>query len=109
MLKTFGGVKIFGSQIILSQNYQFKIAITHKNINIYVENPFFLKGKTTGQTPNNFTITKSIIIILVYVSRLKKNLSYFSLLTHTHTNYLSQRQQHFALPFLYSSPCTTLS
>ena len=41
----------------------------------------------------------------MYVSRLKKNLSCFSLLSHTHThththtqtNYLFQRQQHFAL------------
>ena len=37
-------------------------------------------------------------MILVYVSRLKKKiLSYFSLLSHTHTNYLSQKRQHFAL------------
>ena len=61
------------------------------------------REKTTGQIPNNFTIIKSITIILVYVSRLKKNLSYFSLLshththTHTHTNYLFQRQWHFTL------------
>ena len=48
-----------------------------------MENPFSLKGKTIGQTPNNFTIIKSIIIILVYVSWLRKNLSYFSLLSHT--------------------------
>ena len=71
------------SQIILSKNYQFKIAITHKNTNIYMENRFFLKGKTMGQTPNNFTIIKSITIILVYVSRLKKKISYFSLLSYT--------------------------
>ena len=60
----------------------------HKNTNIYVENPFSLKGKITGQIPNNFTIIKSITIILVYVSWLKKNLSYFSFLTHTHTHTL---------------------
>ena len=41
------------------------------------------------QTSNNFTIIKSITIILVYVSRLKKNLSYFSLLSHTHTLIIS--------------------
>ena len=58
----------------------------HKNTNIYVENPFFLKGKTTRQTSNNFTIIRSITIIRVYVSRLKKNFSYFSLLSHTHTH-----------------------
>ena len=49
-----------------------------------MENPFSLKGKTTGQTPNNITIIKSIGISLVYVSRLKKNLflSFFFLLSH---------------------------
>ena len=36
-----------------------------------------------GQTLNNFTIIKSITIILVYVSGLKKNLCCFSLLLHT--------------------------
>ena len=40
-----------------------------------------------GQTPNNSTIIKSITIIIVYVSQLKKNLFCFSLLSHTH--YLS--------------------
>ena len=59
------------------------------------EKPFLLEGKTMRQTPNNFTIIKSITISLVYVSRLKKNLSFF--VTLTHTNYLSQRQQHFTL------------
>ena len=68
-----------------------------------------------GQTLNRFTIIKSITIILMYVPQLKKNLSYFSLLTHTHThththtNYLSQRQQHFTLSFLFSSAHTTFS
>ena len=51
---------------------------------IYVKNIFSLKGKTMGETHNQFTIIKSITIILVYVSRLKKNLSYFFfLLLHT--------------------------
>ena len=55
-----------------------------------MENHFSLKGKTTKQTSNNFTIIKSITIILIYVSRLKKkNLLFFSALTHT--NYLSQK------------------
>ena len=76
-----------------------------------MENPFSLKGKTTGQTPNNITIIKSIGISLVYVSRLKKNLSlslslFFAL---THTNYLSQRWQHFAFSSIFSSPRTSLS
>ena len=73
-----------------------------------MENPFSLKGKTRRQTPNNFTMIKSVTIILVYVSRLKKNLSYF-LCSLTRTNYLFQMRQHFALSFLFSSPCTTLS
>ena len=55
-----------------------------------MENPFSLKGKTTGQISNNFTIIKSITIILVYASRLKKKkiLSYFSLLQHTQIIFL---------------------
>ena len=31
-----------------------QITITHKNTNIYMENPFSLKGKIMGQTPNQF-------------------------------------------------------
>ena len=82
---------IVGSQIILS------IILVMQNNNhtqehkIYVENPFSLKGNTTGQISNQFTIIKSITIIFVYISKLKKNLSYFFLLSHTHTNYLFQR------------------
>ena len=49
----------------------------------------------------------------MYVLRLKKNLSCFSLLSfslsHTHTNYLFQRRQHFTLSFLFSSPRTAFS
>ena len=45
-----------GSQKYYYKNYQFKIAITHKNTNIYIENPFSLKEKITGQTLNQFTI-----------------------------------------------------
>ena len=55
-----------------------------------MENPLVFKGKTIRQTQNNLTIIKSIIIILVYGSWLKKNLSCFSLLnTHTHTLIIS--------------------
>ena len=98
---------IVGSQIILS------IILVMQNNNhiqehkIYVENPFSLKGNTTGQISNQFTIIKSITIIFVYISKLKKNLSYFSLLSHTLI--FSQWQPHFALSFLFSSPHTTLS
>ena len=48
-----------------------------------MENPFSLKGKTTGQTLNNFIIIKLITIIFVYVSWLKKKPLLFSLLLHT--------------------------
>ena len=49
-----------------------------------MENPFSLKRKAMEKTPNNFIIIKSIKIILVYVSRLKKNLFFFFFsLTHT--------------------------
>ena len=51
-----------------------------------MENPFSLslKRKTTGQTPNNFTIIKSITIIFVYISQLKKkNISLIFLCSHT--------------------------
>ena len=40
-----------------------------------------------GQAPNNFTIIKSITIIFVYVSQLKKNFLLFSLLSHTLINF----------------------
>ena len=55
-----------------------------------MENPFSLKGKIIGQTLNNFTIIKSITIIVVYVSRLKKILSYSSLLSNTHKLFVSK-------------------
>ena len=67
-----------------------------------MENLFSLKGKITGQTLNNFTIIKSITIIIMYVSRLKENFSCFSLLSYN-TNYLFQRRQHFTLFFFFFS------
>ena len=82
--------------------------IAHKNTNIYVENHFFLKGKTLRQTSNQFTIIKSITIIFVYVSRLKKNFTCFSLLSHTLI--ISIKGGNILLsPFYFSSPRTTLS
>ena len=97
-----------GSQIMYQQYQQFKITIIHKDTNIYMENSFFLKEKIMGQTLNNFTIIKLITIIYVYVSWLKKKIS-LVFYTLTHTNYLSQRQQHFALSSLYSSSRIALS
>ena len=54
-----------------------------------------------GQTPNNFTINKSITIILVHVSQLKKNLSYFSLLSHTHKLIISFKVSNTLLSSLW--------
>ena len=53
------------------------------------KNPFSLKGKTTKQILNNFTIIKSITIILVYASQLKKKKPLLFFFAFTHTNYLS--------------------
>ena len=97
-----------GSQIILLTILTIRNNNHTQEYKIYVENHFSLKGKTTGQTLNNFTIIKSITIIIVYVSRLNnKSLLFF--FTLAHTNYFSQRQQHFVFSFLFSFPCTTLS
>ena len=74
-----------------------------------MENPFSLKGKTTGQTPNNFTIIKSITIILVYASLLKKkNLSYFSLFSHTKLSF-SKAATLCSLLFIFFSMHNSLS
>ena len=88
-----------------------------------MKNPFSLNGKIMKQTPNQFTIIKSIIIIHKFMPNLrftkynnkssfvcltvKENLLVF--FTLTHTNYLSQRRQHFYLSSLFSSPLTSLS
>ena len=74
-----------GSQIILSTILAIQNNNHTQEHKIYVENPLSLKGKTMGQTPNNFTMIKSIIIILVYVSQLKK-ISFIFLCFHTHTH-----------------------
>ena len=105
---TLALIPLVGSQITLSQILAIQNNNHTQNTNIYVENPFSLKGKITRQTLNNFTIIKSITIVLVHVSRLKKKIShvFFAL---THANYLSQRRQHFALSFLFSSSRTALS
>ena len=79
-----GLISLVGTQIILSQILAIQNNNHTQEHNIYVENPFSWREKNTGQTLNNFTIIKSITIILVYVSQLKKNLSFFFFaLTHT--------------------------
>ena len=63
-----------------------------------MENPFSLKEKIEGQTPNQFTIIKSITIILMYVSRLKKNLFFF----FSHTQIISLKGGNTLLsPFYF--------
>jgi len=46
-------------------------------MNIYVENPFSLKGKITGQILNNFTIIKSITISRVCLMAKEKFFLFF--------------------------------
>jgi hypothetical protein len=49
---------------------------------IYVENPFYLKGKTIGQTPNNSTIIKSITIVLLkFMPNLRSSPKYNNILS----------------------------
>ena len=86
---TLALIPLVGPQIILPQILAIQNS-NHTQEHKYLRGkPFLLKGKTMGQTLNNFTIIKSITIILVHVSQLKKNLSYFSLLSHTHTLIIS--------------------
>ena len=117
------GCRTFWSQIILLPILSIQIAITHiKTKNLHGKS-FLIEGKNY-ETPNQFhyyqinynisyvclTAKKKPLLLLfyffcsrihsLYISRLKKNLLIFSLLTHTHTNYLSRSKQHFALAFL---------
>ena len=94
---------LLGSKYYYQKNYQFKIAITHKNTNIYVKYPFSLKEKITGHTSNNFTIIKSIIIILMYASQLKKK-SLIFLYSHTHKLSFSKAVILFLFFLHYMAP-----
>ena len=76
-------IPLVGSRIILPQILAIQNNNYTKEHKYLCGKLFLLEGKTTGQTPNNFTIIKSITIILVYVSWLNKNFSCFSLLSHT--------------------------
>ena len=63
------------------------------------------KGKITRQTLNNFTIIKSITIILMYVSQLKKNIYiYIFLLSHTQIIFLKRQQSLFFAFFTMRHP-----
>ena len=96
---TLALIPFVGSQIILSRILAIQNNNHTQEHKIYLENPFSLKGKTTGQILNNFTIVKSITIIIVYVSQLKKNLSYFSF--HTHTLIISFKSGNTLLSSFY--------
>ena len=91
------------TQIILSQILAIQNS-NHTQKHKYLrENPFLFEGKTTGQSLNNFTIIKSIIIILVYALWLKKKkkISLIFLYSHTHKLFFS----NIAIPLLYPSIC----
>ena len=96
------------SQIILSTILAIQNNNHTQEHKIYLKNPFSLKGKTTGQIPNNFTIIKSITIIFLYVSYLKKKSLLFSLLSHTLIIFL-KCDNTLLSHFYFSSPCTALS
>ena len=77
-------LKFVGSQIILS----IILAIQNNNHTqkhkIYVENPFSLKRKTMGQTPNNFTIYQiNYNNSCVCLKAKERSLLFFFALTHT--------------------------
>ena len=68
-------------------------------------NPFSLKGKITGQTPNNFTISKIDITTLRDTTWVKKKPLFFFLLTTLFlTVYLSQFSLAIYI-FLFSFAC----
>ena len=62
-----------------------------------MKTPFSWREKTIGQIPNNFIIIKSITIILVYVSWLKKKISLIFLYSHTHKLSFSKAATLFSL------------
>ena len=89
-----------GSQIKLSQILAIQNSNHTQEYKYLFGKPFlFERKKTIGQIPNNFTITKSITIIFMYASRLKKKKFLLFFFALSHTNYLSQRQQSFFFSF----------
>ena len=97
-------IPLVGSQTILSQILAIQNS-NHTQEHKYLHRKLFLfEGKKiTGQTPNNFTIIKSITIILVYASRLRYKLYFpkaaifFSILLFSLCN----------TPFFFLSLCGT--
>ena len=75
---------LVGSQIILSQKLSIQNS-NHTQEHKYLRGkPFFFEGKKSRDKLRiNSLFIKSITINIVYVSQLKKNLSCFSLLSHT--------------------------
>ena len=105
-----------GSQIKLSQILAIQNSNHTQEYKYLFGKPFlFERKKTIWQIPNNFTIIKSITIILVYASLLKKkNLSYFSLLSHTQIIFLRGGNHfslffcfHYAAPLSFSYHCVS--
>ena len=97
-----------GSQIIFST----KLSIQNNNhIQEYKYlhgKPILLKRKNHKTNSNQFTISKLITIILVYVSQLKKNLSYFSSLSHSLIISIKGSNTLIS-PLYFSSPRIALS
>ena len=67
-----------------------------------MENLFSLKEKIKEQTLNNFTIIKSITIILVYASRLKKKKKNSIIFLCSHKHKLSFSNATILFSFLFS-------
>ena len=83
-MQQFGMWILLGSKYYYQKNYQFKIAITHKNTNIYVENSFSWKERTIRQTSNQFHYSQiNYNISCVYLTVKEKYLFFFFTLTHT--------------------------
>ena len=75
---------IVTSQIILPSILSIQNSNCTQKYKYLCRKSFLLEGKKTRENLQIcFTIIKSITIFLVYVSWLKKNFSYFSLLSHT--------------------------
>lgn len=120
MITSYSSSMNVGSRIILSLVLSIQITNTRKDTYIINPKTFLFEEKNYEKNFESISLlSKSITISLVYVSQLKKNVSYFSLFSHTlslcftnkqksfffffcltYTNYLSQRRQHLALSSL---------
>ena len=79
---------------IITNILSIQIAITHKNTNIYMENPFSLKGKITGKTPNQFHYYQiNYNILCIYLTAKEKYLLFF-FGSHTLSLCLMAKEKH---------------